>query len=685
MLRGLSNAEPPENLVNVIFEESQGNPFFVEEVYRHLLEEGKVFDAAGKFRADFPIDEVDVPENVRLIVSRRLERLDDNEKRALAAAAVIGRSFSFQLVTAISQIDIDELFAIFEKAQQMGIIVASAEGPEKPFTFAHELVRQTLLAGISMPRKQQLHASVADAIEQQCSNANGCAGEITDHLIKAGSFADRKRLIRWLIHAGQTALDSSAFDEARRSFKSALSQQGATEPAERAHLLASLAMAELGLDRWESAVASLREALEIYIGLGDREMIGKSFTELADAFIWVGRLSEAAETARRGLAYLERDISPHRVRLLADLGQAIAAGGNLEPACDALQEALTIASRLADPQLEARVLAARSIVRLHFFELRDGAMDGLRAEELSAAGASPWQRALQLRILHQTLLYLGRVQEALKIGDELEPLAIKIGQSYSAAICVNTRACVEFGKEPDLAKVETSFQEVWRAAQRSRFAFWQVVSDVQLSFLDYVRGNWKGALAHAQDACRSDRWTSIRGLGEGMLFRQMAYAGDRDGALAILNEKRGWLPTSGQKNTRGSWWLLALVVEGLAMLGERSQAGELYPMVRELLDTGAVALWAVARFTQTIAGIAAAAADNWEAAEEHFKLALQQAESFPNKLEQAEIRRFRAMMLIDRGARGDREKARTLLAETRETYTGIGMPRHIAMTKALLD
>jgi predicted ATPase len=136
MLHGLSRREAPESLLSAIFEESQGYPFFVEEVYRHLIEEGKVFDAAGQFRTDIKIDEIDVPENVRLIIGRRLERLDENEQRALAAAAVIGRSFSFQLLAEISQIDVDELFTVIEKAQQMGVIVPSSEGPEKPFTFA---------------------------------------------------------------------------------------------------------------------------------------------------------------------------------------------------------------------------------------------------------------------------------------------------------------------------------------------------------------------------------------------------------------------------------------------------------------------------------------------------------------------------------------------------------------------
>jgi predicted ATPase len=197
MLRELSQRQDvPESLVSLIFEESQGYPFFVEEVYRHLIEEAKVFDAAGQFRTDVEIDEIDVPENLRLIIGRRLERLDENEKRVLAVAAVIGRSFSFKLLTAICEIDVDELFTIVEKAQQMGIIVASSGAPEKPFTFSHELVRQTLLAGISTPRRQHLHAGVADAIARlQPDAVSERAGEIVIHLIKAGKFADGDRSI----------------------------------------------------------------------------------------------------------------------------------------------------------------------------------------------------------------------------------------------------------------------------------------------------------------------------------------------------------------------------------------------------------------------------------------------------------------------------------------------------------
>jgi hypothetical protein len=203
--------------------------------------------------------------------------------------------------------------------------------------------------------------------------------------------------------------------------------------------------------------------------------------------------------------------------------------------------------------------------------------------------------------------------------------------------------------------------------------------------VDFFRGNWERALLHAQASCRPEEGGFIaEGYGVGMLFRQMAYAGEHDVALATLDEKRTWLPLSGRSNTIGSWLMLPLVIEGLVMLGEQSQAAQLYPLARELVGTGAVDLWPILRSTQTIVGIAAGAARQWKAAEDHFQVAMQQAESFPRLLEQAEIRRFHAMMLIDRAALGDRKKAQTLLREALESYTHIGMPRHIEMTQALL-
>jgi tetratricopeptide (TPR) repeat protein len=424
--------------------------------------------------------------------------------------------------------------------------------------------------------------------------------------------------------------------------------------------------------------------LDIHANLEDREMVGKSFAELTDALVWAGLLQEATETARRGLAYLQPDVNAVRARLFAALGQACATTESYEPAHKAVSDALNIASQLRDPKLKARLLNARSTINFHYFRLREAADDGFLSQQLGGAEAAPWQRAQQMRVLHLVLLFLGRQEEAMRIADQLEPLSRKIGQSYSIALCREARAWAEFRKAPDLAKLEIGLRQMSNSVQTAWVAYHETVSELQYSLLNFFRGNWTNAVLHAQASSRLESGGPLEGFGVGTLFRQMAYAGDREGALAVLDKRRAWLPVSGQHNTRGSWFMLVLVIEGLIILGEQSQAGEFYPLVRELIDTGAVALWPISRFTRTTAGIAAAAARKWEAAEEHFQIALQQAESFPDRLEPAEIRRFHTMMLLDRAAPGDRDKARTLLNQALKTYAQIGMPRHIDIAQTLL-
>jgi hypothetical protein len=170
-----------------------------------------------------------------------------------------------------------------------------------------------------------------------------------------------------------------------------------------------------------------------------------------------------------------------------------------------------------------------------------------------------------------------------RIADELEPLARKIGQSLSVGFCLSTRAWIDFGKGPDLAKLEAAFERVPKSDREASFAHLEVLSEVQLSLVGFFRSNWTNALLHAQAARRAEPGSCMEGFGVGTIFRQLTYTGDRDGALAILDEKRTLLPRSGQTNTAGSWLMLALVIEGLVMLGDHSQAGRLYPLISEVI------------------------------------------------------------------------------------------------------
>jgi serine/threonine protein kinase len=117
MLAALSAQKPPKSFARVVFEGTEGIPFFVEEVFRHLAEEGKLFDGQGDFRSTLQVDQLEVPVGVRLVLRRRLAHLSEDARRILTTAAVIGRVFSMQLLEGMERGGPDAVLEAMEEAE----------------------------------------------------------------------------------------------------------------------------------------------------------------------------------------------------------------------------------------------------------------------------------------------------------------------------------------------------------------------------------------------------------------------------------------------------------------------------------------------------------------------------------------------------------------------------------------
>jgi DNA-binding winged helix-turn-helix (wHTH) protein/tetratricopeptide (TPR) repeat protein len=184
MLKSLSGKSPPASIVSAIHAETEGNPFFVEELFRHLEEENRLYDSAGRFRSELKIGETEAPPSVRLIVMGRLKRLSEATRMLLATAAVIGRSFDFALLQASHAARADSLLECIEEGERAGLIRSVAESRKARFEFSHELTRQAVLSGLSALRRERLHLNVADAIERVYSPASGPKNNVShdDHV-----------------------------------------------------------------------------------------------------------------------------------------------------------------------------------------------------------------------------------------------------------------------------------------------------------------------------------------------------------------------------------------------------------------------------------------------------------------------------------------------------------------------
>ena len=685
MLEALGGRGAPGPLVEAIYRETEGNPFFVEEIFKHLAESGQLFDAGGGWRDDLHVAELDVPESVRLVLGRRLERLSEESRRSLSAAAVIGRSFNFTLINSmVGGLTEDALLDALDEGERAGLLTSTADGPEVLFTFGHELIRQTLLTGLTVLRRQRLHLRVAEAMEKvHAGHLDERAGDIAGHLLQAGLAADAGKAARFLRMAGDRAQSAAAFEEALRNHESGLAIVPPDDREDYAWLKAGQGTALRALGRWDEAHAAWSEAIDVFEELGLVAAAGELCDEQAFAFAWAQRWEESLLVAGRGLAALGEDLTEPRVRLLGLSGVTLSVAGNYSAGEEMTGEALRLAEQLNDPGTSVYTLGVRAIHHWAYMELDPAIELGLRSDAIAKENGLFWRRGQVAVFVAMALRFAGRESEALALLDEIEPALKLAGSVEGQAFAARVRMFAQpFG--PDQGVRLENFGREDEERVRNLPGNWLQDSYTLQALGQFWQGRWEEAEANLLRGIEyAQPWTWTAGY-PGLVFLVRAYMGHREEAMAMLPSLEPALPTLEGGHPLGAWDLSMRLVEGLWMLGERDRAQALYPIVTEPARRGARTLYG-ARLVELVAGLSAAAGRDWGAAEEHFELALAEARRTHNQVEEGDILRFRAMMLIDRGAGQDAQKPRHDLEAAQELYHVTGMPRHIQLARELLN
>ena len=289
LLARMSGSAPPSGLAKAVFRETEGNPFFVEEVYQHLSEEGKLFDASGAWKADLRVDTIEVPEGVRLVIGRRLDRLGEQARKVLTAGAVIGRTFPLDLLQAVVDLSDDEVLDAIEEAERAQLVAADASQRTARYGFVHELIRTTLVNGLSLPRRQRLHLKIADALERlRAASLESHASVLAHHLYQAGAAADTGRTAKFLLLAGRRALAAGAFEETLETFDHLLGLELPEDDPLLGEACEHRGEALAGLQRYDDAVAAFDRALTIYSAARDDAGIERAAMGAANCYVWRG-------------------------------------------------------------------------------------------------------------------------------------------------------------------------------------------------------------------------------------------------------------------------------------------------------------------------------------------------------------------------------------------------------------
>ena len=211
---GHGTDERARDLAQLLWSETAGNPLFVQEILRSLVEGGVLRDDRGLLTTSEPVTAISLPDSVRDVVGRRLGRLGSTTRTVLSVASVTGVAIDFDAVVAASGLDEGIVLDALDEAAGAAIV---RETPSGSYEFVHPLVRSTLYTNLGSARRHQRHRHIAEALLRRPSSD---PVSVSYHLDRAD--VTDPRLIEQLASAGEEAMQRLAFDEAVGYFARAL-------------------------------------------------------------------------------------------------------------------------------------------------------------------------------------------------------------------------------------------------------------------------------------------------------------------------------------------------------------------------------------------------------------------------------------------------------------------------------
>ncbi len=391
-----------EPLRRLLIEKTEGNPFFLEESVRTLVETRVLLGRRGAYRAARAVESLEVPETVRAVLAARVDRLPPDDKQALYAAAVVGKDVPFGLLRGVADLPEAALRGSLANLQVGEFLREAHLVPEVVYSFKHALTHEVAYAALALDLRRALHARMVDVLERVYADRLSEHVERLAHHAHAAELWPKAQL--YARRAGAKAAWRSAHREAVPYFDQALR----------------------AIRRLPETRAILEETLDLYL-------------QLRWSFVPLGEYARLTATLRDAEALAERLGDQHRLGEMANsLTNFLRVVGDCDGALAAGQRARAIGAALGERSLELRAAFQLAMVRRQIGDYRRAiggfgeVVEGLRGDLLYERFGEPSVLSVHARLwLAVALAEVGEFDQAITTGEEAIRIAATAQNAYS--------------------------------------------------------------------------------------------------------------------------------------------------------------------------------------------------------------------------------------------------------------
>jgi serine phosphatase RsbU (regulator of sigma subunit)/class 3 adenylate cyclase len=364
----------PENVQHLILKKAEGNPLFIEEVLRMMIDQGAIQSQNGGWVTRGEIATIGIPNNLRGLLLASLDRLPDEAKQTLRVAAVIGRQFPLRVLEQVISNGQGGMALInhLGDLESTGLIDVFQVKPELAYRFRNTLLQDVVYASLLTADRQRLHLAVGAAMERlYLQKLEQISPQLAHHFLVAG---DNACALKYFSLAGDTALNAYANQEAESHYRQALDLVPAS--SEQATLVFKLGQALYWQSRFQDAIQVWREGINLFQELGDSDGVARLYARSARAAWNAGDTPGGLKLCQEGLAAVTPHTEPGPAKarggdpptssglalLLHEAARAHLFNGLAAEARQLCQRALDMAKRLGDITVQAEALATLGLL-----------------------------------------------------------------------------------------------------------------------------------------------------------------------------------------------------------------------------------------------------------------------------------------------------------------------------------